>query len=28
VIVISLDLIVVFALLVHGVELRMGTEHY
>ena len=28
VIVISLDLIVVFALLVHGGELRMGTEHY
>ena len=28
VIVIALDLIVVFALLVHGGELRMGTEHY
>ena len=28
VIVIALDLIVVFALLVHGGELKMGTEHY
>ena len=28
VIVIALDLIVVYALLVHGGELRMGTEHY
>jgi vacuolar-type H+-ATPase subunit I/STV1 len=28
VIVIALDLIVVFALLVHGGELRMGSEHY
>ena len=27
-IVIALDLIVVYALLVHGGELRMGTEHY
>jgi hypothetical protein len=28
VIVIALDLIVIYALLVHGGELRMGTEHY
>jgi len=28
VIVIALDLIVVFALLVHGGELKMGSEHY
>jgi hypothetical protein len=28
VIVIALDLVVVFALLVHGGELRMGSEHY
>lgn len=28
VIVIALDLIVVYALLVHGGELRMGSEHY
>jgi vacuolar-type H+-ATPase subunit I/STV1 len=28
VIVIALDLIVIFALLVHGGELRMGSEHY
>jgi len=28
VIVIALDLIVIYTLLVHGEELRMGTEHY